>query len=166
MKCVSVSTEEEIRALAQIADEIWHEYWPDHIGLAQTEYMVDRFQSEGALTQAIFEEGYSYYILEDEDRILGYTGVKVEKEEHRLFLSKLYLFEPERGKGYASEALRFLELLCWKESLSSIYLTVNKGNDLAIGAYEAMGFDIVDSVEADIGGGFIMDDYIMEKLIS
>lgn len=42
-----------------------------------------------------------------------------------------------------------------------IDLTVNKGNELGIRAYKGNGFDIIESVEADIGNGFVMDDYIM-----
>ena len=46
-----------------------------------------------------------------------------------------------------------------------MYLTVNKGNDLGIRAYLGTGFRTIDAVETDIGNGFIMDDYIMEKRI-
>jgi len=38
---------------------------------------------------------------------------------------------------------------------------INKGNELGIRAYKGNGFDIIESVEADIGNGFVMDDYIM-----
>ena len=47
-----------------------------------------------------------------------------------------------------------------------MYLTVNKHNDLGIRAYKAKGFETIDAVETDIGNGFIMDDYIMEKKVS
>ena len=43
-----------------------------------------------------------------------------------------------------------------------MYLTVNKGNELAIRAYEGTGFETIDAVVTDIGEGFVMDDYIME----
>ena len=46
-----------------------------------------------------------------------------------------------------------------------MYLTVNKHNELAIRAYRGTGFDVIDSVETDIGEGFVMDDYIMEKQV-
>jgi hypothetical protein len=43
-----------------------------------------------------------------------------------------------------------------------ICLTVNKRNAGAVAAYHKMGFETVDSVNTDIGGGFFMDDYVME----
>ncbi|MCL2529482.1 MAG: GNAT family N-acetyltransferase [Coriobacteriia bacterium] len=166
MKCKPVRTPEEISTLAQVADEIWHEYWPGLIGDAQTDYMVEQFQSESALAHAINEDGYLYYLLFEGDRIVGYMGAQPQEDEKRLFLSKLYVYEAERGNGYAAEALKLLELICKESWLKTIYLTVNKGNDLAIDVYKAKGFDIVDSVEKDIGDGFVMDDYIMEKKIA
>jgi ribosomal protein S18 acetylase RimI-like enzyme len=44
-------------------------------------------------------------------------------------------------------------------------LTVNKNNVNAIKAYEKMGFRNVGSLVQDIGDGFVMDDYAMEKTV-
>lgn len=165
MKGILVCSDEDITRLATLAYEIWHEYWPDLIGSEQTCYMVKQFQSEQVLAQAIKEDGYRYYFLVVDERVVGYTGAQIQ-EGGRLFLSKLYLVAAERGKGFAREVMNFYEALCKAEDLHVIFLTVNKHNDLAIGAYRGMGFTIVDSVINDIGGGFVMDDYIMEKRIA
>ena len=42
-------------------------------------------------------------------------------------------------------------------------LSVNKRNAKAIAAYHRNGFVIAESVVTDIGGGFVMDDYVMAK---
>ncbi|MEG0504169.1 MAG: GNAT family N-acetyltransferase, partial [Raoultibacter sp.] len=83
-----------------------------------------------------------------------------------LFISKIYLFESERRKGYASRTVRFFERLCSMRNLEYMFLTVNKHNELALRAYKKLGFETVDAVETDIGNGFVMDDYIMEKAIN
>jgi ribosomal protein S18 acetylase RimI-like enzyme len=44
-----------------------------------------------------------------------------------------------------------------------LMLTVNKRNSKAIAAYERNGFTITESIVVDIGGGFVMDDYVMAK---
>ena len=44
--------------LAEVAGEIWNEYWPQHIGQAQTDYMVEQFQSLPAIQRQMAEEGY------------------------------------------------------------------------------------------------------------
>ena len=46
---------------------------------------------------------------------------------------------------------------------STLILNVNKNNVQAIRAYEKNGFAIREAVVVDIGGGFVMDDYVMAK---
>lgn len=162
-----VETPDDRARLAALADEIWHEYWPALIGEAQTDYMVERFQSLAAIEWDMAEHAYEYWFLqaEDDGRIVGYTGGHVEAQTNRFFISKIYLLAEERGRGFASQTIRFYEGLCRERNLEAMYLTVNKGNDLGIRAYLGTGFRTIDAVETDIGNGFIMDDYIMEKRI-
>ena len=162
---IPVKTDDDQRQLAALADEIWHEYWPDLIGKAQTDYMVDQFQSLEAIQESMKNEAYEYWFLQaaDDGRIVGYTGGHVEPETNRYFISKIYLLAEERGRGFASQVIRFYESICHDRKLRAMYLTVNKYNDLGVRAYKAKGFETIDSVESDIGQGYIMDDFIMEK---
>ena len=96
-------------------------------------------------------------------RIVGYTGGHVETDTNRFFISKIYLLAEERGKHYASQIIGFYTDLCRSRDLHSMYLTVNKQNDLGIRAYYGKGFVTIESVKNDIGNGFAMDDYVMEK---
>lgn len=158
-----VKTDGNIEELCTLADGIWHEHFTPIIGGAQVEYMVEKFQSVPAVTEQL-RQGYEYFLLLLEGRAVGYTGIHAENGE--LFLSKLYLRKENRGKGYARQAMNFLEELCRRRGLSKIWLTVNRHNGNTIAAYRAMGLTIVREQKADIGGGFFMDDYIMEKPVS
>jgi GNAT superfamily N-acetyltransferase len=82
-----------------------------------------------------------------------------------LFISKIYLYAQERGKHYASRVIEFYEAACHAEGMSGMYLTVNRGNELGVRAYLGRGFVVVEELAADIGEGFVMDDYIMAKLL-
>ncbi len=90
----------------------------------------------------------------------GYIGIV--QEEDRLFLSKLYIDQAFRGRGLARKALGFLRMFCKERGLAGIYLTVNRNNTGSVAAYEKMGFQKVREQVAEIGGGYVMDDYIME----
>jgi GNAT superfamily N-acetyltransferase len=174
----------DVTKLANLAHEIWFEYWPERIGIDQTRYMVNKFQSEDALRHAIKSEGYEYYFVEDEQgKTVGYTGIACERfsedpanpkaREHssaitdkfadRLFISKIYLLKEERGKHYASQIIAKLAEYAQDQHLLGMYLTVNKENTLGIRAYEGNGFEIISAEASDIGEGFIMDDYIMAR---
>lgn len=160
----AVRTPERIEALAAIADEVWHEHFASILSPEQIDYMVERFQSVPALTDQLQNQGYRYFFLTLGGVRIGYTGVRPDGEG-KLFLSKLYILKPYRGQGYASEAFAFLERLCAEEGLSAIWLTVNRFNTNTIAVYEKKGFVTVRTQVADIGSGFVMDDYIMEKTL-
>ena len=169
-----VSTEQQQEQLAAMADEIWHEYWPAIIGRAQTDYMVQKFQSLEAIQRDMAEHGYQYWFMEDAEadaqasgagRIVGYTGGRIDEETNRFFISKIYLYQHARGHGYARKTVEFYDALCRERGLHAMYLTVNKGNDLALRAYVGTGFEIIAAVVNDIGEGFVMDDYIMERCV-
>jgi hypothetical protein len=58
--------------------------------------------------------------------------------------------------------MEFIEQLATRRGLTMLWLTVNKGNP-SVKAYERLGFHIAADIEIDIGGGFVMNDFRMEK---
>lgn len=157
-------TDTQVREIADLAKVIWNEHFTPIIGKDQVDYMVEKFQSYPALKEQI-SEGYEYYQIFSGGEFCGYTGIH-PGEDNRLFLSKLYLKKESRGHHLATGAFSFLKEICRERGYSAIWLTCNKHNDNSLGVYRHFGLEIVDTQEADIGGGFIMDDYIMEYKIS
>lgn len=151
----------ETQALAELASEIWHEFFPCILSPEQIDYMVEKFQSRPAMEKQM-AEGYEYYFINSEDGAhLGYLGICEEGE--RLFLSKLYLKKECRGKGLASLAFDFIDGLCGERGLKELYLTVNRHNEGAIAVYKAKGMKVIREQVCDIGRGFVMDDYVFSK---
>ena len=157
-------TDTQVREIADLAKVIWNEHFTPIIGKDQVDYMVEKFQSYLALKEQL-SEGYEYYQIFSDGEFCGYTGIH-PGEANRLFLSKLYLKKESRGHHLATGAFSFLKEICRERGYSAIWLTCNKHNDNSLGVYRHFGFEIIDTQEADIGGGFIMDDYIMEYKIS
>ncbi len=153
----TANTDDEIRAITDTAAVIWHEWFTPLIGEAQVEYMLDKFQSYRAVKKAVDEDGYCYYYGTDKEKCVCYCGIHNEGGG-RVFLSKLYVMKEYRRRGYAGMMLK--HMLNQNPDCREVYLTVNKHNDIAIAVYKAMGFELTDSVVTDIGGGFVMDDYI------
>lgn len=165
VRFIPVETDEQIQNLAFMADTVWHEWFAEILSKEQIDYMVKKFQSFSPLKKQMTDEGYEYYFLNVNGTNVGYTGIHIEDDSKKLFLSKIYILKPFRGKRYASEAFEFLEGICQGMNLEAMYLTVNKYNDNAINVYLKKGFENVKSQVTDIGNGFVMDDYIMEKKI-
>ena len=151
---------QQIDQAAKLAGEIWREHYSAILEPGQIEYMLQQFQSPGAIARQI-EEGYRYDLLLAGETPAGYLAVRPEGE--RLFLSKLYVAKDCRRRGIASQALEYLCDLCKRDGYKTIYLTVNKRNHGSIAAYGRLGFSKVREQTADIGNGYVMDDYIMER---
>jgi GNAT superfamily N-acetyltransferase len=156
------NTATHYKHIAELADTIWREHYTSIIGPKQVDYMLLNFQSEQAIANQI-ETGYSYYIIEYDETPVGYLSFIKEKET--LFLSKIYVLSNYRGKKIGKSAMSFTEDRAIKMGCNKIALTVNRFNTNSIKAYEKIGFIILGPIVKDIGNGFIMDDYKMEKSI-
>lgn len=152
-----------ITKLANLASEIWHEYWVEILTPEQIDYMVENFQSEKSISNQIKNENYIYFFINVDNENAGYIGLS-KKQDH-MFLSKLYIKKEFRHKGLGTKAFDFIKNCAKENNYTNIILTVNKYNTNTINAYKKWQFKEIDSVVTDIGNGFVMDDYIMEYCI-
>jgi ribosomal protein S18 acetylase RimI-like enzyme len=160
MTIIEVSTENQIDIIESLAREIWTEHYIPLIGKQQVDYMLARYQSKQAVKEQL-ASGALYFLIEEGQACIGYFAVQPRGDE--LYLSKIYLQSSCRARGYGKKAVQFVESLARERGLRKIALTVNKNNTAAIRAYEKMGFRNVGSLVQEIGSGFVMDDYAMEK---
>lgn len=157
------SSDAEIAVIAGLAREIWYEYYVPLIGQAQVDYMVAKFQSAAAMLEQV-RAGYHYFLVRSDGVPIGYTAIR-EEPAGQLFISKLYLLGNRRGTGTGRAIMTFIEEWARERGLNRLWLTVNKGNP-AVGTYERLGFRIAGPIVMDIGGGFVMDDFRMEKALA
>ena len=157
---VEVSSPREVATVARLAREIWRDHYEPIIGAAQVAYMLDKFQSAQAIAAQVAERDHWYFLIRHENRAVGYIGL--ERRQEALFLSKLYLKKSVRGRGLGRRAVDFVRQFAGARGLSTIRLTVNRHNATAIAAYQRTGFIRAGEVVTDIGGGYVMDDYVFE----
>ena len=150
---------EDIIIVSSLAKEIWTQHYRPIIGQAQIDYMLDKFQSESAICRDI-AGGYTYYIASLNSTPCGYSAVK---KDNGVFLSKFYVRQTERGKGIGKAMLAAVWAYAKEHCAPRIWLTCNKHNTTTLQVYRKLGFSVIDSIITDIGGGFVMDDYVLEK---
>ncbi|MEL6917951.1 MAG: GNAT family N-acetyltransferase [Bacteroidota bacterium] len=146
--------------IAGLAVTIWHGHYTPIIGVEQVNYMLQKFQSVAAI-KAQIKKGASYYMIMEQECAVGYLSFFKNKES--LFLSKIYILSNLRGRGIGRTAISFIENSAQELACNTISLTVNRHNTASINAYEKMGFKKMKPMITDIGKGFVMDDYYMEK---
>jgi GNAT superfamily N-acetyltransferase len=154
---------EDIDALCGLAREVWLQHYPPIIGLAQTEYMLHQ-RYDPAVIRAELDSGAIWWDVLRDDGVLRAFAASFQSEfADALKLDKLYVHPACQRRGFGR---RLIERVCQhadRQGCRRVILAVNKRNATAIAAYRKHGFDVVDAVVKDIGGGFVMDDYIMQK---
>jgi ribosomal protein S18 acetylase RimI-like enzyme len=161
IQLIPVSDAMQVAEVARMAHEVWNEHYVPLIGQAQVDYMVAKFQSAEAM-QSQIDSGYEYFQIHQAGVSIGYAAIRHDAADARVFISKLYVLAAHRKSGAGRQALDLIERMTRERGATHLWLTVNKGNP-SVRAYERLGFKIVEAMVADIGGGYVMDDYKMEK---
>lgn len=107
------------------------------------------------------EKGYTHYMLHAGGREIGYATFRVDSD--RLILCKFYLLKGARGKGYAREALTFLNYYCKRHGIKVIRLMVRKNDARHLAALLRSGFLLIGNEEQSARSA--EGSYIVEKHI-
>jgi len=150
---------DDIITIESLADEIWTQHYEPIIGIKQVDYMLGKYQSYKAILHQM-AEGYAYYISKYDEVPCGYCSIKID---NGIFLSKFYVKQSHRGLGLGRAMIETIMEYAATHKEKRIWLTCNKHNSNTLAAYKKLGFNIIDDVVTDIGNGFVMDDYVLEK---
>ena len=145
-----------IAEMSAMATEIVREHFDPIIGKAQNDYMLQKFQTADAIRDQLVH-GYQYFFVSEDGRTVGFLAFYPQEEA--MYLSKLYLYKTERGKGYSRQMVDFVARKAREAGLPAIELNVNRDNS-AVRAYERLGFQMIRTEKNDIGEGFFMDDFV------
>jgi len=155
----------DISSICSIAHATWAVAYKDILSTEQMEYMLESMYSNKSLVHQI-NTGHRFIMLLQNDIPegfisfeFGYGSVTVVK------IHKYYILPSTQGKGLGTRLLDTITELAKQQGMDTITLNVNRFNE-SVEHYKARGFSIVGSEDIDIGNGFLMEDYIMEKKIS
>lgn len=159
-----VVTGRQIEAVTLLAQRIWPEHFTAIIGADQLAYMLDKFESIDAINNQLASGG-EYYLAESDHEPIGYTCIVPDKPNSRVLLNKRYVVKASRGAGVGKAMLQFIQQNCQDAGYECLWLRVNRGNLQTINWYQRQGFVVLSEDRKDIGKGFYMDDYIMQKAL-
>jgi ribosomal protein S18 acetylase RimI-like enzyme len=156
---------DEVEALCALAREIWRQHYPPIIGAAQTEYMLaQRYDPQVVVAELARRDVWWDTLKEDGDMVAFASSVHGEAPGD-LKLDKLYVRPQRQRRGYGAALIGHTCERAARHGYRAVVLAVNKHNTGAITAYGKCGFAIRESIVKEIGSGFVMDDYIMERLL-
>lgn len=149
---------EDAAVIETLAKQIWTQHYTPIIGEPQVDYMLSKFQSQAAIKSDI-DSGYVYAIAYLNNAACGYSAVKIDRG---VFLSKFYVMQTCRGKSVGKALMDNIVFFALGHKQPRIWLTCNKSNP-SLSVYKKMAFVVIDEIVTDIGGGYVMDDYVLEK---
>lgn len=160
---VRPAAERDFPVIAALAGRIWRTCFPGLIGTAQIEYMLAQRYTPAALHAATAGGRLTYFLGLLESQAIAYAADGPGDQPGEWKLHQLYVDPEWQGVGIGRKLIQVIEHRARKHGAKALMLTVNKGNERARRLYEKVGFQIRGAQVFDIGGGFVMDDYVMAK---
>jgi ribosomal protein S18 acetylase RimI-like enzyme len=155
-------TEGDFEVIGSLADRIWHEHYGPILAQGQIDYMIARRFAVENLRPYVGERGPWMYLARQEGEPFGYFSY-AELSADRIKLEQLYVETGSRGRGIGGRMMEHVETHARKLGAAFVVLSVNKRNTASIAFYERRGYAIREAAVFDIGSGYVMDDYVMEK---
>jgi len=161
---LTLDTPESLRVVRDIAAEVWPKTFAPILPPEQIPYMMNMMYAPEVMEREL-REGYHFAALVADGVPSGYVSWS-PYHGGTAKLHKVYLLTSCHGKGFGRMMLDYVSDVCRAAGFKKLRLNVNKHNERAIAVYRKNGFETVESVKNDIGGGFYMDDYVMEKRLA
>lgn len=163
MISIRAMTPADIPALCELACTVWQATYPGLISQAQIEYMLtDRYDAAKIHAQ-LDDAVHAWRLACWADEIIGFAHARMEDGICKL--DKLYIRADFQRCGVGRALLEDTQVFARARGATVMRLQVNRGNHAALAAYQRYGFTIREARVFDIGGGFVMDDYVMEASI-
>ncbi len=151
-----------VRALA---DEVWRRHYPGIITVEQIDYMLAEGYSDAALAHFLDRGDAGLAIVRHEDKAVGFVAWRSRDTDAAMRLEKLYVLPECHGLGIGRALIEHVVAHARERRCRIVELNVNRANAKAIRAYEHCGFAIRESGDFPIGNGFVIEDYVMERVL-
>lgn len=156
-------TEHSVPALREMARLIWPVAYAGIIPTSQIDYMLEWMYAEETIRREIAEESIAYHWIIADGEKIGFLAAGPISGGEPCALHKCYLLPDRQRCGHGGSAIRALATLVSAAGATSLVLRVNRHNTPAIAFYRKNGFDVHAEDCRTIGGGFVMDDYLMRR---
>lgn len=154
----------DIELIRDLTFKVWPQTYASILTQEQIEYMLEKMYSKLSLEKQMVAEGCQFIIVYDGDKPIGFASFgEIAPSIYKLH--KLYILQTVQGKGAGRFAIDYIINKIAPLGATALQLQVNRYNK-AKSFYEKLGFEEIDKIKLDIGGGFFMDDFVMQKEVT
>ncbi|MGV1012645.1 MAG: GNAT family N-acetyltransferase [Flavobacterium sp.] len=160
----SVATHSQLEIIQDLAKAIWPDAYGAILSQEQLEYMMEMMYSLDSLENQL-KNNNVFLLVKEENDFIGFASYELNfQNSNKTKIHKLYILPTIQGKGVGKNLILYIQEIAKKNSSAALILNVNKYNK-AKDFYLHNQFEIADSLVVDIGNGYVMDDFVMEKMI-
>ena len=153
----------DVEAVSALARRVWQHTYLGIISQEQIDYMLEQRYRAQLVKEELGLPTIWWDQVTVDGQLAGFVSCLLTATAGEMKLDKLYV-DPQRQRlGIGRRLIDQVVARAHAAACETLILAVNKGNEKAIAAYRKQGFVVRDSVCVDIGGGFVMDDFIMAK---
>ncbi|MEW5965530.1 MAG: GNAT family N-acetyltransferase [Pseudomonadota bacterium] len=152
-----------VDAVAALARTVWQATYPALISQAQIDAMLADRYAPARIRAQLDDPAHAWRVAHADGTPVGFAHAYLDGSDCKL--DKLYVHPQHQRRGHGAALMHAIETWARDRHATRLHLQVNRGNEGAIRAYERYGFRIVEARVFDIGNGFEMDDYVMEKAL-
>ena len=150
----------DIPLIRELCFKVWPQTYSSQLSKEQIDYMLELMYSETSLAKQM-TEGFPFVIVYDNDEPVGFASFgEIEPAIYKL--QKIYILLNQQGKGTGKFVIDHIIKAIKQKGATALRLQVHKKN-IAKAFYEKLGFYELYELVLDIGNGYVMDDYMMEK---
>ena len=165
MIIISEATVDDFEIIRTIAYKTWPVTYREILSKAQLDYMLEKFYSDATLLNDLTSKGHRFILVNENDVCLGFASYEHQYLGKNITrLHKIYLLPETQGRGMGKLVLDTIMALAKENQSEAISLNVNRFNK-AYTFYLKMGFEVVAEENLEIGNGYLMEDYKMEKKV-
>ncbi len=151
----------DFASITAIAQRTWPTTFGTILSAAQIAYMLEMMYAPEALERQV-AQGHRFLLALQTEQALGYASYELDYLAGVTKIHKLYVLPQTQGNGLGRQLIDRVTSIAAAAGQQRIRLDVNYQNT-AVGFYRHLGFQIVSRQDTDIGQGFLMEDYVMEK---
>lgn len=165
MISIEKNTDINFTAIRAIAIEVWPIAYGSILSKAQLDFMMKMMYSVDSLQLQANSKKHQFILAKENGVTLGFASFELNLgETKKTKIHKIYILSTQQRKGIGKKLIDYIETEAKNHHQEALLLNVNKYN-IAQGFYIKLGFSIDCEKVIDIGNGYVMDDYVMEKEI-
>lgn len=158
------ATAADIPLIQALTEKIWRPTYQQILSAEQIDYMINLMYSTASLNRQMNELHHRFILLYEGTQAIGFAAYSNTDTAGIYKLHKIYLDGSYQGKGVGKFLINAVIDRVKAAQAHILELDVNRDNKARF-FYEKQGFTIVKEKDTDIGKGYLMNDYVMQKTL-